>query len=361
VRGDLGSWRSVAALMVYWRGFAGAARRLDDTLGGGRMPADAGRDGMQNAIALQRTRGFWSARLSGEFVMPVLQVSQVETRSILTPTGGFLAGGYTHTLNPAFGCAYGRGFCGQFCYARAGMAHRFHADGREWGEYLAVKSNAAELLRMELDRAAARPREHKHHIERLRIFASSSTDPCAGAVLPVFEACLRELASRPIAKIVIQTRAPAVLRLRDLIARLGDRAVLSFTIETDSDEVWSAGPRGAPSITQRRATIERLRECGVPVHLALSPLLPLRDAAEFAEWIATHCDYATVDTFSAGDGSGGVRTAALPLPAIYASQGWNWRDDNAARSFFAMLKEKMGDRAGWSCDGFARLGWLRSE
>ena len=292
--------------------------------------------------------------------MPGLVVTNIETRSILTPTGGFLAGGYTHTLNPAFGCAYGRGFCGQFCYARAGMAHRFHADGREWGEYLAVKSNAAELLRAELDRAAARPSTHKHHIERLSIFASSSTDPCAGAVLPVFAACLRELATRPIARIVIQTRAPAVLQLRDEIAALGSRAVLSFTLETDSDDVWDAGPRGAPSIAQRRATVERLRGWGVPVHLALSPMLPLRDAAAFADWVAEHCDYATVDTFSAGDGSGGVRTAALPLPVIYETRGWNWRDDAAAHAFFAMLRGRMGARAGWSCAGFARLGWPSS-
>jgi hypothetical protein len=30
----------------------------------------------------------------------------IENKSILTPTSGFLASGYTHTLNPHVGCAF---------------------------------------------------------------------------------------------------------------------------------------------------------------------------------------------------------------------------------------------------------------
>src|SRR5206468_2634210 len=40
----------------------------------------------------------------------------VATRTILTPTGGFLLG-FTHTLNPYRGCAFGRALCGVYCYA----------------------------------------------------------------------------------------------------------------------------------------------------------------------------------------------------------------------------------------------------
>ncbi|MFN0136585.1 MAG: hypothetical protein ACKVS9_10775 [Phycisphaerae bacterium] len=283
-------------------------------------------------------------------------LTQIETRSILTPTGGFLAGGYTHSLNPAFGCAYGKGFCGQFCYARAGMAHRFHADGREWGDYLAVKSNAATLLARELERAAARPAAHKHHVSRLSIFASSSTDPCAGPVLPVFEACLRELAKWPIRRVVVQTRAPAVTRLREVIESLGGRCVVSISLETDGDAIFDVGPPGSPSIAARRKAIEIVRTWQTTLHIALSPILPIAEPVEFADWIAAVGDFATVDTFTSGDGSCGVRTAALPLPEIFARQGWDWRDETAARRFHALLVERMGTRAGWSCDGFRRIG-----
>lgn len=284
-----------------------------------------------------------------------MHLTQVETRSILTPTGGFLAGGYTHSLNPAFGCAYGKGFCGQFCYARCGMAHRFYAGGGEWGDYLAVKTNAATLLAKELERAAARLPTHKHHVSKLAIFASSSTDPCATPVLPVFDACLRELAKWPIRRVVVQTRAPAVVRLREVIESLGERGVVSISLETDSDDVFNIGPSGSPSIAARRRAIEEIRRWNTRLHIAISPILPMLRPDEFADWVAANCDDATVDTFVSGDGAGGARTATLPLPQIFADRGWDWRGEDDGRAFFEKLVARMGTRVGWSCDGFRRL------
>lgn len=290
-----------------------------------------------------------------------LLVEQYDARSILTPTGGFLkpsapgaADGYTHTLNPAIGCPYGRGLCGQFCYARVGMAQRFGNAGA-WGESLRIKRNAAELLRAELERAAARPVDHRLHVSRLRIFASSSTDPCAGPALGPFRACLRALAEYPIGRVVVQTRAPQVVRLREEIEALGRRAAVSFTIETDDEELWRAGPRGAPPIEARRAAFVALRSWRTTRHLAVSPCLPLRDPARFADWIAALADCVTVDTFTSGDGSGGTRTASLPAPALLAARGHDWRDESQALELYRLLRERMGDRAGWSCGGFRRL------
>jgi hypothetical protein len=42
----------------------------------------------------------------------------IENKTILTPTGGFLAPGFTHTLNPFVGCAFAGALCGTFCYAQ---------------------------------------------------------------------------------------------------------------------------------------------------------------------------------------------------------------------------------------------------
>lgn len=290
-----------------------------------------------------------------------LDVEHYEARSILTPTGGFLkpsapdaADGYTHTLNPAIGCPYGRGLCGQFCYARVGMAQRFDNAG-EWGESLRIKQNAAALLRAELARAAARPPDHRLHVSRLRIFASSSTDPCAGPALAPFRECLRVLAEYPIRRIVIQTRAPQIVRLRQEIEALGRRAAISFTIETDDEELWRAGPPGSPPIRARRAAFEALRPWRTTLHLAVSPCLPIRNLPAFADWAAAQADFVTVDTFTAGDGSGGTRTASLPLPAFLAARGHDWRDESQARALYRALRTRMGQRAGWSCDGFRRL------
>ena len=42
----------------------------------------------------------------------------VENTSILTPTGGFLRTGYTHTINAYQGCSFAGALCGTFCYAQ---------------------------------------------------------------------------------------------------------------------------------------------------------------------------------------------------------------------------------------------------
>ena len=103
---------------------------------------------------------------------------RVRARAALTVTGGFLApteeegaGGFTHTFNPAIGCAYARGLCGSFCYARE-FALRSLGPGA-WGERVAWKENAPELLARELARAARRPADHRHHLARIRVFSSS--------------------------------------------------------------------------------------------------------------------------------------------------------------------------------------------
>lgn len=287
-----------------------------------------------------------------------LRLDRYDARTILTPTRGFLGPhdrpGFTHTLNPAVGCPYGRGLCGAFCYARLGLAQTFNGGG-PWGESLRIKRNAAALLDAELRRAARRPSDHPLHVARLRIFASSSTDPCAGPVLDVFRACLEVLAHHAIDRIVIQTRAPQVLRLREPIEALGRRALVSFTLETDDESVWARGPRGSPGVAVRRRAIEHLSSWSTRLNVAVSPCLPLRDPGPFAHWIANVADYATVDSFCAGDGSGGSRTARLPLPQIYERNGWDWRDESAARSLYEALRNRMGQRAGWSQAGFAQL------
>ncbi len=286
-----------------------------------------------------------------------------DARSILTPTGGFLGGwarGYTHSLNPAIGCPFGRGFCGQFCYARLGMAHAFHGEGRRWGEYVLLKQRAAELLEYELRRAARRHPRHRHHVSRLCIFASSSTDPCAPQVIPIFRDCLRVLAQHPFGRIVIQTRSPHVLKLQDEIEALDRRAIVSFTLETDSDDVWRLGPAGSPGVAVRRRTIEKLSTWSTRLHVAVSPCLPLTDAAAFAGWIAGHADDATVDTFTSGDGSCGSRTGRLPLPQLLERGGWDWRDDAGGQELFALLRTRMGPRVGFSGEGFSRLAELQS-
>lgn len=302
-----------------------------------------------------------------------MEITRYDARSILTPTGGFLrarpAGGrespgcstvihstgYTHTLNPAIGCPYAAGLCGMYCYAQW-FATTLLGSAEAWGQKVRVKRNAAALLERELQRACRRDPGHPHHIERLAIFASSSTDPCAGPAREVFRDCLRVLQAHPIRRVVVQTRSPGLLSLREEIEALGPRAAISFTLETDDDRLWQRGPRGAPGIARRRAIFETLGDWSVLKHLAVSPCLPVADVSGFADWIAAHADRATVDTFTAGDGSpAGARTARTPLPAFLHEQGRSWRSEDQPRALYEALRQRIGERAGWSSEGFNRL------
>ena len=99
-------------------------------------------------------------------------VEEIQAKSILNPTGGFLAT-YTHSLNAYQGCAFGRELV-PYCYVRAMPVQRFA--GRPWGEWVKAKINAPELLKRELEAA-----KRKGTFGNLRIFMSTATDPYQGA------------------------------------------------------------------------------------------------------------------------------------------------------------------------------------
>ena len=94
----------------------------------------------------------------------------VKNASILTPTSGFLAAGYTHTINVYQGCAFAGSLCGVYCYAQH---NRWITRGRAWGFY-GAKREIREAYRRDYDRIK-RPRRGEPR--PLKIYMSSSTDP----------------------------------------------------------------------------------------------------------------------------------------------------------------------------------------
>jgi len=207
----------------------------------------------------------------------------------LGETGGFLSG-YTHTLNPGVGCIFGRTWCGEYCYAQWETPARLvaHALGLRWGEYIFVKKRIAAALARDLKRASDRPSDHPHHISNLKIFMSSLTEPCAGPALDVTRQCLEEFARYPIGRLVLQTRSPKVVDLLPQLTALGDRVLVSFTVESDRDEIWKdVEPPLLPRLRDRRMAVNRLHANGVATSVTVSPCARLADAEEFAVWAAT--------------------------------------------------------------------------
>jgi DNA repair photolyase len=279
-----------------------------------------------------------------------MDLEQVQAKTALNPTGGFLAT-YTHSLNAYQGCAFGRGSC-PYCYVRAMPIQRF--SGKTWGEWVKAKINAPELLEKEL--AAAR---RKGNFGKLRIFMSTATDPYQGleSRLKITRRLLEVFAaSGDFGFLVVQTRSPLIERDIDLLQQLGSSVAVSFTIETNRDEVRRQITPASPSIERRLKTLETLTGAGLRTQAAISPILPC-DAEIFADLIAARATRAVVDTLIDGDGAGGRRSAELGMPELLRSLGYgDWLRGDSHLPLLEELRRKMGpDRVGFSQGGFNLL------
>ena len=268
-------------------------------------------------------------------------------RGALTRTGGFLTG-FSHTLQPYIGCRFG---C-SYCYVSQSNVHRFYNGGWEWGSYVYPRVGIADRLELELAKM-----KRRQTLERSAIFMSSSTDPYQGAerTYQLTRNCLSVFEKTPPGLLVIQTRSPLAARDFDIMAAIGERCILNLTIETDREDVRRTLTPHCPSIRQRLGTASQARDRGIATQVTVSPCLPYSSVDAFGELLLEVTDSVIVDSFLAGDGGGGKRTARTGIPAIYASSGWeDWRSQEAALTLYCWLRDRIGERAGWSQEGFTR-------
>jgi DNA repair photolyase len=265
----------------------------------------------------------------------------------LTPTGGFLRG-FAYSLNPYVGCAFGdNGGC-PFCYVRAlPVAHAIESN---WGTWVIAKTNMPELLEHELQLLA-----RSGKLERAAVFMSSATDPYQGLErrLGITAGALAALANRPPYRTLLQTRSPLIERDVGLLRKFGDRLIASITVETDDDMVRRAFTPTSPSVARRLVCARRLREAGIFTQLAIAPMLP-NDAAHFAAVADEAADRVIIDTYFDGDGSGGRRSRALGMAALYERLGYReWFQPGAEQELLRVMRERLGhNRVLFSREGF---------
>ena len=272
------------------------------------------------------------------------------TARALTPTGGFLKG-FAFSLNPYIGCAFGDSGGCPYCYVR--MLPIARVESGSWGSWVIAKSNLAERLEHEL--AAL---EKKGQLGETTIFMSSATDPYQGLERRVglTRAALEVFVRHPIRRLLIQTRSPLVERDIEIIRALGDRAIVSLTLETDDDNVRRAITPTSPSTERRLKTAQTFRARGIFVQLAISPMLP-NNPERFAELAAGSADRVIVDTYFDGDGANGARSRALGMRELYAKHGYKqWFQPGAERALVDAMRSRLGaDRVLMSRDGFAAV------
>jgi len=197
-----------------------------------------------------------------------LIVREIECKSILTVSG---IEAVDYAVNPYVGCEHG---C-VYCYAT--FMKRFTGHKEEWGTFVDVRVNAAEVLARQLRRAkqgsialgsvtdAYQPLERKYGITRacLEVLVDYDGSTELAEVFPVS----------------ILTKSALVLRDLDLIKRFKDVEV-AFTITTLDDEVRKCfEPRSSP-IPARLEALRVLAEAGISTWAFCGPLLPFLSDGE---------------------------------------------------------------------------------
>jgi DNA repair photolyase len=280
-----------------------------------------------------------------------ISISRVEVASILTRTGGYLRDVASHSLQPYRGCSFGNSLCGVGCYVRH---NAWVTRGREWGSFLEVRTNAADVYRRSYRREAAWARRTHGAFS---IFCSSATDPFVPQerTYGVTAALLTAMAELPPDRLILQTHTHLVAEQAAAMLAVAGRCHLRLhvSIESDRDQLPGLPPSASP-VAKRLDACRQLRGLGVFTVVTVAPLLPIAAPQQFFERIAESADAVVIDHYIGGDGShGGDRTLRTPLPAAIAEL------DPAATSLkyrdriVEIARRAMPGRVGVSAAGFA--------
>lgn len=244
-----------------------------------------------------------------------VQINPANNKSILTRTTGYLKQVCSHSLNPYSGCGFGNSSCGEGCYVRF---NNWINQGRPWGSFVDVKTNAANLYSQSVKREKAWAAKQS---QSFSIFMSSSTDPWQPAEKKyrITRKVLQAMRINPPDEIIFQTHSSTILEDIDLIVELSHNCKIKVHISIEGDRDTLPGLPPPPySVANRIKTLEQLSSRGIFTVSCLSPLYPLNDADQFFEKIkSAGASAIIIDHFILGDGtSDGSRTKKTSLPSI---------------------------------------------
>lgn len=235
-----------------------------------------------------------------------IEWKEILSKKILTEAKGYLDVGFTHSLNPYSGCA----FSCKYCYVREMPIQRFK--DTPWGEWLEIKTNAAENYRNEMIKLSKKNKP-------VNIFMSSATDPYQPMErkAAITRRILEEMMEHPPDFLQIQTRSPLITRDIDLINQLKAKCdvLVSMTIETDREDVKRIFAPYAPGIKIRLKALKEVHDKGISTQASISPVLPF--TPDFPNVLNGIVDHIWIDTLSIGDGAMGKRSERLGMPKLF--------------------------------------------
>jgi DNA repair photolyase len=179
-------------------------------------------------------------------------VKEIHSKTILSKSKV-----HDYVVNPYVGCQHA---C-TYCYAR--FMKRFTGHKEPWGEFVDVKVNAVDLLRVEIGKR-----------KRASVWISGVCDPYQPleGKYKLTRGCLEILAQHDW-PVIIQTRSPLVLRDIDILKEASSFEV-GLTIPTADDAIRKLFEPNAPPITERLRTLDELHQAGIKTYAMIAPLLP---------------------------------------------------------------------------------------
>ncbi len=263
-----------------------------------------------------------------------INVYTQDAKSLLTKASGFI-NAYDFTLNPYRGCQYG---C-SYCYAAAFSPNPKMRE--DWGKWVIIKQNAAEILEKELERWYK-----KNPDKPPIIYMSSVTDPYQ-PIESKYE-LTRSLLDvmypyRPI--LVIQTRSPIITRDIDILQRFKHLRV-NMSIPTGSESVRRDFEPRSPSVKARINAITKVKQSidsnkgFIPkVSITITPLLPTleKDEAAFIEKLKI-ADRVVIQDFHPSQNRSLVATTREAAEEVKQKYAW-WYDEE--KLSYIRFKEKL--------------------
>ena len=198
-------------------------------------------------------------------------IKEVQPKTILS-----ISKVYPYVINPYTGCQHN---C-SYCYAR--FMKRFTGHLEPWGQFVDVKVNAADLLKLEITKKKPG-----------RVWISGVCDPYQPleAKYKLTRQCLEILAQNNW-PVTVQTRSPLVLRDIDILKKGGDFEV-GFSIPTADDHIRLLFEPGAPPIKERVRALDELHQAGIRTFVMIAPMLP--GAENLAEILIGKVDRVILD------------------------------------------------------------------
>jgi DNA repair photolyase len=186
---------------------------------------------------------------------------ETQAKSILNAVQGMA---FRWSANPYRGCVHG---C-HYCFARRYHAYLDLGTGEDFTGVILVKVNAVSVLRAELSRPGW---------QRAMVAVGTATDPYQPIEgrYRLTRGILEALAeARTPASVV--TKGPMVIRDRDVLMAMRDRAAVSVCVSltTLEPDLWRRLEPGTAPPHQRLRAVASLAAAGIPVGVLLAPIVP---------------------------------------------------------------------------------------